>query len=544
MTRDWKTGAWRWLKEAGRPYRRSVLLLCIGTAAAGLGAVALALVVRQVVNRGIAGEGLALWGAAFLLLTGGLLLVQLWLRWYTGRTRDGMARELRRRLLACLLSRRYESLADLHSADLVSRLGEDVNAVCGELVSLLPGLLGNIVRVLGALAALAYLSTPLALILLAAGVILCGGAAFLRAPLKRRSRRVREAESMVRLGLQESLENREAAKSLRMERELLRQEEKLLEAAFRAQQSLRRLSLAASAGLNAAAQLGYCAALIWGAGMVARGGLSFGSLTAALQLLLQLRGPVVSLSGLLPRISAVAASAERLMELEELPQEEKPQAPRRAQFRALVFEHVDFRYPDDERPVLQDFSLRLEAGRWLCLTGPSGKGKSTVFKLALGLYRPQRGRVYVETDQGEVECGAESRHWFGFVPQNRALFYGTIRENLLLANPEAGDGQLWQALETAGAAFVRSLPAGLDTPLRENGGGLSEGQGQRLTLARALLTGAPLLLLDECTSALDRETERLVLQRLLASGRGALLVSHRADALPKDIPTINMEEQT
>ncbi len=539
-----RTTVWPWLKSTMRGHRKSIVLLCVGNAVVGFGTVVLALVVRQVINLGMAGEELTAWGTLLLAVTAGLLLMQIWLRWYSGRTRDSMGLELRRRLLACLLSRRYEALADRHSAELVSRLGEDVNVVCSDLVALLPGLLGNCVRLLGAFAALAYLSGPLALALLAVGAALCGGAAILRAPLKQRSRQVREAESLVRLELQESLENRETVKSLRMEKELLRREERLLEAAVQAQKRLRKLSLTASGGLNAAAQMGYCAALLWGVGMVARGMLSFGSLTAVLQILLQLRGPVVSLSGMLPRMSSVVASAERLMELEDLLQEADKPLPGKTQFHALVFEHVDFQYPDDERPVLRDFSLRIKAGSWLCLTGPSGKGKSTVFKLALGLYRPQSGRVYVETDCGELECGVGTRRFFGFVPQNRALFYGTIRENLLLADPEAEELQLWQALETAGADFVKTLPAGLDTPLRENGGGLSEGQGQRLTLARALLTGAPFLLLDECTSALDRETEQMVLQNLLASGRGALLVSHRPDTLPETIFTVDMEEQT
>ena len=203
---------------------------------------------------------------------------------------------------------------------------------------------------------------------------------------------------------------------------------------------------------------------------------------------------------------------------------------------------MDFRYPGAERPELRDCSLRVEAGDWLCLTGPSGLGKSTVFRLLLGLCQPQRGEVYLETDRGKIPCGPGTRALLGYVPQSHALFCGTIRENLLLARPAAGEAELWEALSQAGADFVRGLPRGLDTPVLEGGAGLSEGQGQRIAIARALLRGAPFLLLDECTSALDRETEEEVLRRLRRGGRGALLVSHRPEALPPDTAVLKLEE--
>ena len=528
---------WRLVK----PGAGAMLLLCAASALSGGGTVALALVVRQVVNTGLAGAGMAPWGAALLALAAGLLALQLWQRWYAGEIRDRLLRQIRRRLLAALLSRRYDALAGRHSGELVSRLGEDAAIVCGEAVSLIPGVAGGAIRLAGALAALALLNGGLALCLLALGAALLGAAGALRGPMRQRARTVRETESAVRQGFQESLEHREAAKGLRMEGALEAREDGLLSKALSAARARRRLSLLASGGLNAVAQLGYCAALLWGVALAARGGMDLGALTAVLQLLLQLRGPVVTLSGLAPRLSALAVSARRLEELEELPGEADAPLPPGTRLRAVVFEHVDFHYPGG-RPVLRDLSLRVEAGDWLCLTGPSGRGKSTLFKLLLGFYAPQAGRVYLETDRGDFPCGRGTRALLGYVPQGAALFCGTIRENLLLAAPEAGEEALWAALEGAGAGFVRDLPRGLDTPLGENGAGLSEGQGQRVALARALLLDAPFLLLDEATSALDRETEALVLRRLRALGRGALLVSHHPEAMPEGTEIRGMEE--
>ena len=541
--KDKLPGPWRWTAGRLRGSGRALALLCAGTMASGAGTVALALTVGQVVNHG-AGGAAALWDGLLLLLAAGLLALVLWQRWYAGRLRDRLTRETRRDLLAGLLSRRYDALDRRHSGELVSRLGEDVNVVCGEIVSLLPGLTGAAVRLAGAAAALLWLDRTLGLLLLAAGLALAAGAAGLRFPLRRRSTLAREADSAVRQGMQECLENRETAKGLCLEAELVRRTEGLLDGLVAAREGLRRLSLAASGGLAAVTQLGYCAVLIWCAGLVAGGEMTFGAMTTVLQLLVQLRNPVVTLSGAVPRLAALSASAQRLAELEALPAEEPGEAlPEGARPRALVFSHVSFAYPDGGRPVLTDVSFRVEAGRWTCLTGPSGLGKSTVVKLALGFYRPQAGEVFFETDRGRLPCGGAARRLLGYVPQDHALFWGTVRDNLLLAAPEADEKALWAALDGAGAGFVRDLPRGLDTPIREKGGGLSQGQGQRIALARALLLDAPFLLLDECTSALDRETEREVLSRLRRAGRGALVITHRPDALPEGTEVIRMEEE-
>ena len=479
-------------RQPARPGGGAVALLSLAAVLSGAGTVVLALVVRQAVNAGLAGEGLLPWGAVLLALSAGLLALGLWQRWYAGEVRDKLTRQTRLALLTTLLSRRYDALARRHSGELVSRLGEDVAVV--------------------------------------------------RGPMRRRARAVREAEAAVRQSAQKSLEHREAAKGLRMERALENRAAGLLDRALDARRRQRRLSLLASGGLGAAAQLGYCAALLWGVALTARGAMDFGALTAVLQLLLQLQGPVRNLSGLTPRLAALAASRRRLEELEELEEEGEAPLPPGAKLRAVVFQHVDFRYPDDDRPVLRDFSLRVEAGDWLCLTGLSGKGKSTLFKLLLGFYAPQAGRVYLETDRGDFPCGRGTRSLLGYAPQGAALFCGTVRENLLLAAPVAGEEALWGALAGAGAEFVRDLPGGLDAPLGENGAGLSQGQGQRIALARTLLLDAPFLLLDEATSALDRETEALVLRRLRESGRGALLISHRPEAMPPGTAVFPMED--
>lgn len=180
---------------------------------------------------------------------------------------------------------------------------------------------------------------------------------------------------------------------------------------------------------------------------------------------------------------------------------------------------------------MENFSARFPMDGWACLTGVSGRGKTTLFKLILGLYTPQQGRVYLETAQGDVPCSEATRHLFAYVPQDYALFSGTVLENLLLVAPDADEEKRKNALQIAEATFVLDMAAGENTVLRENNTGLSKGQLQRLAIARAVLMERPVLLLDECTSALDAETEAAVLRNLQTLGKNAILVTHRPEAL-------------
>ena len=194
--------------------------------------------------------------------------------------------------------------------------------------------------------------------------------------------------------------------------------------------------------------------------------------------------------------------------------------------------------------MLENFSVRFPLDHWACLTGISGKGKSTIFKLILGLYKPQEGRVYLETDQGQIPCDGRTRHLFAYVPQDYSLFSGTILENFQLVDPAATEDSCKRALEISQAEFVWELSAGLQTQIRENNTGLSKGQLQRLAIARAILMDRSVLLLDECTSALDAQTEEKLLKALSGLNKQAILVTHRPDALKdqKSITFVEMDE--
>ena len=281
----------------------------------------------------------------------------------------------------------------------------------------------------------------------------------------------------------------------------------------------------------------YYAALLWGAVRLAAGTLSYGTLTAFLQIVGQIRQPFVNASGLLPQYYNMLASAERIQELEAL--EDEPRLGQTcdaaAVYEGLVSldaEGVHFAY-EEGHPILKGADFSLKKGEFVALAGFSGIGKSTLMKLMLGFYTPAAGTVCAHLDEGQLVLGRETRPLFAYVPQLSLLLSGTIRENIAFCCGEVSDDAIWAAAEVADVAdAIRSQPAGLDTVLGERGSGLSEGQLQRLAIARAVLSGAPVLLLDEATSALDEATEERVLQRLRAlPDRTCLCISHRPAAL-------------
>lgn len=533
----------RWVWSLFRTYRAGVVCLCLGTAAQAAVQVALAVLTRDVIDAGIGGESRFFrLGALLLAALVLLVLLRAVLSWAAGRITDHAAADLRWSLLSAA-ERSGEGRA-YSSGALLDRGLEDVRILCRGMTDLLPTLFGSVTRLAGAFLVLSAICPPVAGVLAVAGAAIGAGALLLRPVLRENHRLVRQAEERAFSEMKEYAQQLELIQALGAEGESLRRFRALLDRGLRTKRRRRAWSVGGGGALSLLTQLGTGAALLWGVHAVFTGALSYGGLTAILQLLAQFRAPVVSLSGLWGRLAAVEVSGERLREtLEPDGGPEEPEDPAPTAVTAVVLEDVTFRYRPEEPPVLEHYSARFDLTGWTCLSGPSGRGKTTVFRLILGIVRPQSGRVYLETDRGERPCGKAARRWFAYVPQDFSLFSGSIRENLLLAAPEADEAACRAALDTAQAGFVFDLSAGLDAQVMEQRSGLSMGQLQRLAVARAVLMDRPVLLLDECTSALDAETERTVLAALRATGRGAVLVTHRPSALEGlgDVRSVDME---
>ena len=514
-----------------RRYRFRILFLCILTVLLSVLQVAMALLSRYVIDVALAGEEkLLFWGAWLVADLLAIVLVHTLLSWYSSSTADRLTASMRQSILRTAVYTRDETLLDHHSGELLNRGMEDVSILCDGAVGALPNFVGQITRLVAAFVAVLLISPSVATVLcigaLAVGVI----TACVRPFLKRHQRRVRESDEALMSLLQEDLQQLELIQSLNAQKQTLIRFGKRLKKNLSVRFRRRIWSVGGSGVLNVAAQLSAGALLLWGAGSIAAGTLTYGALTAMLQLLSQFRAPVLGLSGLWTRMAAVEVATERLSALLVTVDPVQPQ-PVDAEVKAIVFENVTFAYPGDPMPVLENFDFRFPLEGWSCITGISGKGKTTIFKLIMGLFTPQKGRIYLQTDAGEIPCSEATRHLFAYVPQDYALFSGTVLENFQLIDPELTEDRLREILQVAQADFVWELSDREQTQVRENNAGLSKGQLQRLAIARAVLMERPVFLLDECTSALDAKTEDAVLHQLKALGKKAILVTHRPEAV-------------
>ncbi|MBQ3252502.1 MAG: ABC transporter ATP-binding protein [Oscillospiraceae bacterium] len=525
-----------------KPCAGRILLLCMLTLLQSLLQVGVAFLSRFVIDAALGKTGQ-------LMLYSGLLAADILalvgmhtlLAWFAGSTMDTMAARLRSRLLRSAAYSRDVRLQQFHSGQLLSRSMEDVSTVCDGAVSALPGLVGQISGLVSAFIAVLLISKPVALTMLLAAVAIILLTGLLRPVLKKHHRQVRKADEQVLSAIQEDLQQLELLQSLQAQEEALNRFDAVQNVSLTTRRKRRVWSVSIGSLMNVGMLIGSGALLLWGAVQVAAGAITYGALTSMLQLFSLFRGPVLGISGLWTRLAGVEVAAERLTELMAIPQ--TPEQVSGIVPKAIVFDQVTFCYPGESQPVLQAFSGEFPLERWACLTGVSGRGKTTLFKLMLALYTPDSGRVFIRTETGEIPCTEATRHLFAYVPQDYALFSGTVVENMQLVSdpdPEA----LRSALSVAQADFIYDMPAGLNTQVRENNTGLSKGQIQRLAIARAILMDRPVLLLDECTSALDAQTEAAVLRGLHGLGKQAVLVTHRPDTLEglSDLRKISMEE--
>lgn len=491
---------------------------------------------RQIVDTATAGNRALFFSACIwqVLVILGTILALTAFRYLRERLMAELERDWKKHLLHSLVHADYSAATAYHSGEILNRMNNDVRTVNEGLLSVVPDFLSMITRLTAAALMLAILDIRfLSLIALAGGVVLLA-TGVLRRKLKELHKIVSEMDGSVSGLLQEIMEKLLMVQALDAAAEVEHRTEGLLDQRFQMQRRRKNVALTANTGVSILYYGGACLALVWCSLRLLKGEISFGSLTAVTQLMGQLQTPIVGLSGILPKYIAMTASAERLMELEAMEQEPEPwKENAQSVYEALnciCAENLHFSY--DRTPVFEDASFSLPKGSFAVVTGHSGIGKSTLLKLLLGIYRPESGRLYLDCSEAKP-IDRRSRKMFAYVPQGNLLLSGTLRENLTIGNSEASDEEIERAVHISTVdEFLPQLPMGLETVLGENGIGLSEGQAQRLAIARAVLGGAPILLLDECTSALDPETERTVLHRLRTlRNRTCIAVTHRPAAL-------------
>ena len=469
------------------------------------------------------------------LLTGiglfiGILVLQLALvtlfNWWESYTQVRTQNRLRKQFFGHVLRSRWDGRERFLSGDTVNRLEEDIRVVAELLSSRIPGLVITVVQLLAASAYLLVLAPNLLWVLL----ILMGSAVFGSKLFFRQLRRlmaaIRARESEIQQVMQESLQQRVLVLTLTSVERVLQKFGWLQDDVEKNVRKRLNYNAVARGLMFFGFQAGHAAAFIWGIVGILHGTVTFGTMTAFLQLVGQVQRPVAEFGRQIPAFITALTSIERLMELEELEEERVEEPVILADAPEIVVSHVSYSYPGALQPVLKDFSCSFPAGELSVIMGTTGIGKSTLLRLIMGLLTPQDGSITL----GAVPASAATRGNFLYVPQGNSLLSGTVRSNLQLSGPAATEQDMRQALETADALFVYDMPMGLDTPCGEVGSGLSEGQAQRIAIARALLHPGSILVLDESTSALDGDTETRVLEnicRRYAGRKTILCVSHR-----------------
>lgn len=519
--------------------RRIPTLLCLvlSDVVSSVCAVSTALIVKFTVNAALAKDTIIF---KYLIILAVVFLTELVLHVLSAHLKVVLNGKLiidyKTRVFSEIFDKDYTLINTYHSGELLNRLSSDVSVISDGISNSIPQFASFLTRLVTAIIIMVSIDKTFVGLLLAVGVICILISVAFRKPLKTRHKAVQTALGKLRSYMQESIESMLVVKVFGIKDKINAGAGELQKEHYKKKLRKNYITIIASTGLGMFFVTGFASALAWGAVKLYKGMLSPGDLTAMLQLINQIQTPLVMLAGLIPAYFNIYASAERLVEIEDV----KDEAVKNEEniefsslsesFKDIRFDNVTFKY--DRDIVLEKADFTVNRGDFIAITGISGIGKSTLFKIMLGVLEPEEGNVYIDADR-QYYSDIKTRKLFSYVPQGNMLFSGTIRDNIAFVKTDATDEEIMRAAELACAdSFINELPEGLDTVIGEKGHGLSEGQVQRIAVARALLCNSDIILLDEATSALDEQTEKQLLENIKSiKGVTCIIISHKAAAL-------------
>lgn len=539
-----------WIIKTIKGQKRYVLLLTLAQMILGFFSMGYALFLKGLVNSAIAkDQGGMLYYCGLLV---GLVIVMFLLRsvgiYLDEYVRSALENSFKRRLFHNLLRKDYAQVTAYHSGEWMTRMTSDTNVVAGGIVHILPGFAGTVVKLASAVTLLFVYVPKLTVCILAGGVVAVCFTWGLRRLVKRLHRQVQVSDSRFRVFMTERLGSMMVIRAFEKEETAMEQGEARMAEHKRARMKKTWAMGLFHNGFSLVVNCVYVIGAIYCARGIFNGEMDYGTFTAVLQLVTQVQTPIGNVSGYFTQYSTMLASAERLMEAELFhepvltAQVEDIPAFYHEQFEGVGLRGATFTYApvsneageEERHTVLRDLDLEVRKGEYVAFCGPSGCGKSTVLKLLMCMYELDSGARYVRSTAGESPLTGGWRGLFSYVPQGNQLMSGTIREVVTFGHKEqmTRDAQIMEALDIACADFVRDLPEGLDTMLGERGAGLSEGQMQRIAIARAVFSDRPVMLLDEATSALDEASETRLLDNLKKmTDKTVIIVTHRPAAL-------------
>lgn len=543
----YKSGAFRemwnetkWLYSYAAKYKWLIVIyIVIGLFATGL-ALAASLVTKNLINEVLGGKISAAAVALYVFLGLSGIAVSALNRRLSAKISLRVNNEIRADVFGKFISTTWEEVSAFHSGDLLNRINGDVSTVADSVIGWIPSVTIKSAQFIGAIAIICYYDAAMALL----SLISIPAAALISSLLLRKMRsygtKIREAGSELMSFFEESLQNIQTVKAFGLSQSLDGRLAQLQKIYYDTSLEYNALSVKVTSGMSVLGLFVSYLCMGWCIFRLFTGAIDIGTMVLFIQLSSYLSSSISSLISSVPTVISATVSAGRIISVLNLPREEEDEslaAREIADFDEapeIEFRDVSFGYKNGGK-VFSEVNLTVAPGEFAAFVGPSGGGKTTLLRLLLGLVKPQSGQATLSAKGKTTEISSATRRIFTYVPQEKAMFSGTVAEMLRLFSPEATDEEINAALKAACAYdFVAALPEGINTPLGERGAGFSEGQNQRLAIARAVLRKAPVLLLDEATSALDLETERRVLENITALCRGKTLIvmTHRESVLP------------
>lgn len=538
-----KNPAMSWIFGVSGKLKLGVLLLVLLNSAISISAVAFALVLREAIDGAVSGNKMVF--LKFVIILGLIMLGQIAargvIRFLDEYVRSGMENVIKTRLYETILSRKYSAITAFHTGELLNRITNDAVVVADGFVQIIPGIIAMLVKLAGAAAVLFVLDYRFSIIFFAGGGLVLIFTTLFRRVMKKLHKDVQAADGVLRSYLSENLGSLMVLKTFGAERKSIDTSKQYMDKHRFMRMKRNRLSNICNVGFGLVMNGGYIFGLCWCSFGILHGSITYGTLSAVLQLVDQLWAPLANMTGYLPKFYGMLSSAERCMELETLEEEHVESQFSRDYCRelykdmtAIECKNITFRYEDDI--ILENADISIGKGELITIMGNSGAGKSTLLKLLLAIYEPEKGTLELKTDKESYALTERYRKMFAYVPQGNFLMSGNVTSAIASLDDTNADVDMDKVKAVAHIAcadtFVEKLEHGYDTLIGERGMGISEGQAQRLAIARALYTDAPVLLLDEATSALDEQIEKKVLKNIRElTDKTVIIVSHRKAVL-------------